>query len=60
MNHFKEEDFSQLLCESIFLPEDFSSQHKEKIASDCIRRLKNERLKQKRERLHDQRHWAPD
>jgi DNA primase len=53
MNHFNEEDISQVLCESVFLPEDLSGQDKEKMINDCILRLKSEKLKNKRHELHN-------
>ncbi len=52
INNVAEEDIAQLLCESAFL--EISSQNKEKVIDDCIQRLKNERLKIKRQHLHDQ------
>lgn len=54
MNYLNEEDISQVICESVFLPEELSAQNKEKIVSDCIQRIKNEKLKIKKQRLHDQ------
>jgi DNA primase len=41
------------ICESAFMPE-LSLEEKDRIIDDCIRRLKTERLKAKRRRLHDQ------
>jgi len=52
INNVAEEDIAQLLCESAFL--EISSQNKEKVIDDCIQRLKNERLKIKKQHLHDQ------
>lgn len=53
MSHFGDEDISQVICESVFTPE-ISEEHKEKIISDCIQRLKTEKVKLKRQRLHEQ------
>ncbi len=53
MNYFGEEDISQIICESMFLPE-VSDQNKERVISDCINRLRSEKLKLKRQHLHDQ------
>jgi len=53
MNDLGENDVSQIICESTFLPE-VSSQDKEKVIDDCIQRLKNERLKFKKQKLHDE------
>lgn len=54
ISHFGQEDISQILCESIFLPEDLTEQHKEEVVDDCIGRLKAKRLRLKRQNLHDQ------
>ena len=54
MNYLNEEDISQVICESVFLPEELSAQNKEKIVNDCIRRVKKEKLKIKKQRLHEQ------
>lgn len=53
MNYCGEEEISQIICESMFLPE-VSEQNKEKVVSDCINRLRSEKLRLKRQRLHDQ------
>jgi len=54
LNYLGDEDISQVVYESVFLPEDLSMQHKEKIVDDCIQRLKTEKLKLKKQRLHDE------
>jgi DNA primase len=54
MNYLEDEDASQLVCESMFLPEDLSVEHKERVINDCIKRLKNERLRLKKQNLCDQ------
>ncbi|MDD5505283.1 MAG: DNA primase [Candidatus Omnitrophica bacterium] len=53
MNYFSEEDASQLVCESMFMPE-LLGQDREKAVNDCIARVKVQRLKSQRERLHMQ------
>ncbi len=53
INHLEGEDILQVICESAFLPE-VSDQNKEKVIDDCIHRLKSERLKLKRQRLHEE------
>jgi DNA primase len=53
MNYFSEEDISSVVCESVFLPE-VSSQNKEKVIDDCIKRLRTEKIKFKKQHLHDQ------
>ena len=54
MNYLPEEDISQLISESMFLPEGLSSHNKERVVDDCIRRLKSEKLRLKRHNLHNQ------
>jgi DNA primase len=51
MNYFGEEEASQLLCETMFMPP-LSEQGKEKAVSDCIARIKIQRLRLRREDLH--------
>ncbi len=53
INYLNDEDISRVICESALLPE-VSSQNREDIIDDCIRRLKSERLKVKKQRLHEQ------
>lgn len=53
MNYLNEESIWQVLGESMFLPE-VSLQNKEKIIDDCIKRIKCEKLRLKRQHLHDQ------
>jgi len=53
MNYFNEDDATQLLCESVFMP-DLNLQERDKAVGDCIQRLKHNRLKSKREHLHTQ------
>lgn len=52
--YFKDEEIAQVVCESMFIPVDASQEGKEKIADECIVRLKNERLKLRRLKLHDE------
>lgn len=44
---------SQLVCESAFMPE-VSLEEREKIVCDCIQRLKGERSRKERQRLHEE------
>ncbi|MFH1269813.1 MAG: DNA primase [Candidatus Omnitrophota bacterium] len=53
INYLNDNSISQIICESTLLPE-ISAQNKENIINDCITRLKNERLKNKKQRLHEQ------
>jgi len=53
INHLNDETISQVICESTLLP-DVTSQNKESIVNDCIHRLKSERLRVKKQCLHEQ------
>ena len=53
MNYLSEDDASQLVCESIFMPE-LLGEEREKAVSDCIARIKVQRLRSQREHLHIQ------
>lgn len=53
MNYFSEDDANQLVCETMFMPE-LLDQEREKAISDCIARIKVERLKSRRQHLHVQ------
>jgi len=53
MNHL-EDDISSLICRSEFLPEGLTLEHKERMADDCLKRIKEEGVKLKRERLHEE------
>lgn len=54
INYLGDGDVSQIVCESMFMPEDLSAQDKERVVDDCIQRLKNKRLRLKRQHLHEQ------
>jgi len=53
INYLNDESTSQIICESTLLPQ-ISSENKENVINDCIQRLKNERLRIKKEHLHEQ------
>jgi len=53
MNHLGD-DISELVCESVFLPPAASESHKERVVDNCIQRMKSDRMKLERERLHEQ------
>jgi len=53
INYFGEETVSQLICESTLLPE-VSSQNRDRIVDDCVTRLKSEKLRIKKQDLHEQ------
>jgi hypothetical protein len=59
VNYFGE-DISRLVCESMFLDQEESLENKEKIADDCIQRLKNEKLRMRKHYLHNQIKSAQD
>jgi len=54
MNRISDDFSAQVVCESMFLPESLSHEQKETVAMDCVRRLKSERLKLKKQSLHEQ------
>jgi DNA primase len=53
INYLDDETMAQVICESTLLPE-ISSPNKENIIDDCIKRIKSERLKLKKQRLHEE------
>ena len=53
MNHL-DEDVSSLICEQEFIPDGLSIEHKERMADDCLKRIKDERLRAIRQRLHEE------
>jgi DNA primase len=53
INYLDDNDTLQVICESTFLPE-ISAQNKDRVIDDCIQRLKSEKLKFKKQQLHDQ------
>ncbi len=53
MNHLEEDD-SSLICHSDFLPEGLTLEHKERMADDCLKRIKKEKIKIKRKMLHEE------
>jgi DNA primase len=54
MSHLGHDDSTQLLCESIFLPDQLSSDEKEKVADDCVKRLKHEKSRLHRQSLEQE------
>lgn len=53
-NQLADEDVSEFVCESIFLPQGPSAQNKEKLVDDCLRRIKEQKIKSTRLRLHEE------
>lgn len=51
MNYVSEDDASQLVCETMFMPA-LDEESREKAVNDCIRRIKVQRIKARREYLH--------
>ncbi|MDD4980533.1 MAG: DNA primase [Candidatus Omnitrophica bacterium] len=53
INHLHDKNIAQVICESTLLPR-IPSENKENIINDCIQRIKGERLKLRKQRLHEQ------
>ena len=51
LNYFQEQDLSQIICELTVLP-DMPVEDRNRIIEDCIHRLKEQRLKERRNHLH--------
>lgn len=54
MDHIGADDITRIISESVFLPGELSGQEKEKIFDDCLLRIKHEKSKLKRQRLHEE------
>ncbi len=52
INHFGQSEVEQVICESVFLPE-IEDKQREKVVQDCIQRLKEDKVKLKKQRLHE-------
>ena len=53
MTYFQDENINQFLCEAAFEPE-LSAEQKDKIIQDCVKRLKSESLRFKKQQLHEE------
>ena len=53
MHQLGEDEVSQVVCESMFT-EDLPIQNREKLMNDCIQRLKSEKIRLRRQHLHDE------
>lgn len=53
ISHFADENITQLICESTLLP-DTALDNKEEVLCDCIQRLKKEKSKVRKQRLHEE------
>ena len=51
MNYFSQDDASQLVCETMFMPA-LTGEGREKAVNDCITRIKVQKSKSQREHLH--------
>jgi DNA primase len=47
------DEVSEVICGSVFLPE-ITGREKEKVIDDCIHRLKNNRLKMRKQHIHEE------
>jgi len=54
MEQFGRQDLSGIISESVFLSEELSGQDRDKLFDDCLRRLKQEKSKLHRQRLHEE------
>ena len=54
MHHLGEEEISRLVCESVFMPDTLSEEHRERVVDDCIKRIKEDRAKLRKQALHDE------
>jgi len=52
INYLRDEEVSQILCESEFL--EVPEENREKIVNDCVRRLKADRLRLRKYQLHEE------
>jgi hypothetical protein len=59
VNRLGDDSVLRVVCESVFLPE-VPLEDKEQMMQDCIRRLKDERLKLERQRLQEEIRLAQD
>lgn len=53
ISHFNDESLSQVICESTLMPQ-VPSQNKENIVNGCIQRLKDEKIKSRKQYLHEE------
>ncbi|MBN1913906.1 MAG: DNA primase [Candidatus Omnitrophica bacterium] len=53
INYFSDERIKQIICESS-LSAEVTSSNRQEVLNDCIQRLKDQRLKHRRQRLHDE------
>ncbi|MDD5730671.1 MAG: DNA primase [Candidatus Omnitrophica bacterium] len=60
VNQLQDAGILQLVCESAFMAEASSDEEKERVAQDCIKRLKSRKLVREKEHLHKQIKTAQD
>jgi DNA primase len=54
VSHFEDEHLTRLVCESAFLPEGTSVEHKAQMMEDCIKRLMQDKFRSRRHSLHEE------
>ncbi|MFA5319764.1 MAG: DNA primase [Candidatus Omnitrophota bacterium] len=54
MNHLEESGVSGIVCDPFLSSEDVSEEEKEKMAHDCVRRIKMQHINSRRRHLHQQ------
>ncbi|MFH0762765.1 MAG: DNA primase [Candidatus Omnitrophota bacterium] len=60
LSYFGDDGISQIVCESVFLPDALSQQNTEKLVEDCLLRMREEKIKLTRQRLHEEIKRAQD
>ncbi|MBU1726686.1 MAG: DNA primase [Candidatus Omnitrophica bacterium] len=54
IHHLGDEEISKIICESMFLQDDLTEKNREMLANDCIKRLRTEKIKHRKQSLHEQ------
>lgn len=60
LSRFEDKSFLQAVCASVLSPQEEDGADKEKIAQDCVRRIRAQQLAVKRQRLHQEIKSAQD
>lgn len=60
LSRFEDKLFLQAVCESVLAPQEASGEDKERIAQDCVLRIKAQKLSLKKQRLHQEIKLAQD
>jgi len=53
LNHIEDRETLRCICESAFMPEGGSRDHRQRVVADCIKRLKSQKVISRRKELHD-------